>query len=182
MTDDLSREAQARIEKMVERVARKAGYSGRGTMTYRELLQVKLEQKRRKLQGKVDRYRRKLSLKPSNTDFAEEIRAYLADGVIDLVKEGRSEDEAMEITLKKFDDAELRGSFDDFAKALGGFGMEEWMKESIKEWTVTNGDAIGLFYAAFTVLGMTLGTLLGYLLGRAWQTTAIGLAAGLLFG
>ena len=178
MTDSLSREAQARIEKMVERVARKAGYTGREAMTYRELLQAKLEQKRRKLKDKLERYRRKLSMKPSNTDFAEEIHAYLTDGVIDLVNEGRSEEEAIQITLKKFDEAEPNRSFEDFAKALGGFGMDEWMKD----WHAKNGEAIGMFYAAFSVLGMTLGALLGYLLGRVWQTALIGLAAGLFFG
>ncbi len=178
MTDNLSREGHGRIEKMVERVARKAGYTGRENMTYKELLQAKLEQKRGKLKGKLDRYRRKLSMKPGNTDFAEEIRTYLKDGVIDLMEEGHSEENAIEITLKKFDEAELSQSFDGFVRAFGGFGMEEWMTD----WYAKNGEAIGLFYAAFVVLGTTLGAFGGYLLGRTWQNTLIGLAVGLFSG
>lgn len=38
MTDKLSREARAKIDAMVERVARKAGYTGSENMTYKELL------------------------------------------------------------------------------------------------------------------------------------------------
>ena len=178
MTDNLSREALGKIEKMVERVARKAGYTGRENMTYKELLQAKLEQRRGKVKNKVDRYRRKLSRKPGNADFAEEIRTYLKEGVIDLMKDGSSEEEAIEITLKKFDEAELNQSFAEFAKAFGGFGMEEYMTE----WYAKNGDAIGLFYAAFVVLGTSMGAFGGYLLGHTWQNTLIGLAVGLFSG
>jgi len=178
MTDNLSREALGKIEKMVERVARKAGYTGRENMTYKELLQAKLEQRRGKVKNKVDRYRRKLSMKPGNADFAEEIRTYLKEGVIDLMKDGFSEEEAIEITLKKFDEAELNQSFAEFAKAFGGFGMEEYMTE----WYAKNGDAIGLFYAAFVVLGTSMGAFGGYLLGHTWQNTLIGLAVGLFSG
>jgi len=178
MTDNLSREALGKIEKMVERVARKAGYTGRENMTYKELLQAKLEQRRGKVKNKVDRYRRKLSMKPGNADFAEEIRTYLKEGVIDLMKDGSSEEEAIEITLKKFDEAELNQSFAEFAKAFGGFGMEEYMTE----WYAKNGDAIGLFYAAFVVLGTSMGAFGGYLLGHTWQNTLIGLAVGLFSG
>jgi len=178
MTDNLSREALGKIEKMVERVARKAGYTGRENMTYKELLQAKLEQRRGKVKNKVDRYRRKLSMKPGNADFAEEIRTYLKEGVIDLMKDGFSEEEAIEITLKKFDEAELNQSFAEFAKAFGGFGMEEYMTE----WYAKNGDAIGLFYAAFVVLGTSMGAFGGYLLGHTWQNTLIGLGVGLFSG
>jgi hypothetical protein len=178
MTEDVSQEGSKRIEKMVERVARKAGYTGRENMTYKELLQGKLQQKRDKAKNKVDRYRRKLSMKPGNRDFAEEIRTYLKDGVTDLMKEGRTEEQAIEATLKKFDEAELNESFDDFAKAFGGFGMQEWTAE----WYARNGEAIGLFYAAFVVLGITLGALCGWLLGGTWQNTLIGLGVGLFTG
>jgi len=178
MTDNLSHEALGKIEKMVERVARKAGYTGTENMTYKELLQAKLDQKRGKVKNKADKYRRKLSMKPSNSDFAEEIKTYLQEGVVDLMKDGSSEEAALEITLKKFDEAELNQSFDEFAKAFGGFGVQEYMTE----WYANNGEAIGLFYAAFVVLGMTLGALGGYLLGHTWQNTLIGLSAGLFSG
>jgi hypothetical protein len=178
MTDNVSQEAAKRIETMVERVAQKAGYTGRQNMTYKELLQAKLQQKRDKAKNKIGGYRRKLSLKPGNADFAEEIRTYLTDGLVDLMKEGRTEAEAIEITLKKFDEAELNESFDDFAKAFGGFGMKEW--SAVR--STKADEAAGLFYAAFVVLGSTLGALVGWLLGGTWQVTLIGLGVGLFTG
>jgi hypothetical protein len=105
----LSRETMQRIDKLVERVARKAGYSGQEEMTYKEHLQAKFEQERNKLARQYQKYRRKLSLKPRRTDFAEEIKTYLRDGLLDLMKEGYPEEEALKITMDKFDEAELNG-------------------------------------------------------------------------
>jgi hypothetical protein len=190
MTDHLSREALTKIDAMVERVARKAGYTGRENMTYKELLQAKYEQQRRKLERKIsqergkiakgiNKYRHKFSMKPGNPDFAEEIKTYLQDGLLDLMQEGYSEAEAIKITLDKFDEAELNETFDEFVNAFEGFGMEE---DYMTQWYVENGEAIGLFYAGFTTLGMTLGALSGYLLGHTWLNTLIGLGVGLFVG
>lgn len=180
MTNTLSREAIDKIEKMVERVARKAGYTGKENMTYKEIIQSKLEQKRHKLESKIDKYRHKFSTKPSNTDFAEEIKTYLKDGLLDLINEGYSEEEAIKITMEKFDEAELKDSFEDFIEAFGGFGMEEY-KDNM-EWYSKNGEAIGLFYAAFVVLGLTIGGFLGYLIGQTLVSTLIGLGVGFFTG
>jgi F0F1-type ATP synthase assembly protein I len=180
LNDNLSREAAGKIDKMVERVALKAGYTGRENMTYKEHLQAKFEQKRSKAERKLNKYKHKFSLKPSNADFAEEIRTYLQDGLHDLMKEGHSEEEALRITMEKFDEAELKNSFDDFAKEFGGFGMEEF--QDSMQWYSKNGEAIGLFYAAFIILGLVIGALAGYFIGHTWLTGAIGLAVGLFTG
>lgn len=178
---DLSRESMGSIDALVERVARKAGYTGKEDMTYKEHLQAKYEQKRDKLQSKVDKYKHKLSLRPSRgADFSEEIRTYLQDGLADLMQEGHTEEEALRITMEKFDEAELKGSFDEFAKEFEGFGMEEYMHHG--QWYTKNGESIGLFYAAFTVFGLTFGALAGYLIGHTWITAVIGLVVGLFTG
>ncbi len=169
------------IDSLVERVARKAGYTDKDDMTYKEHLQAKYEQKREKLQRKVRKYKHKFSLKPSRrSDFAEEIRTYLKDGLADLMLEGYSEEEALRITMEKFDEAELKASFEEFAKEFEGFGMQEYMHDA--EWYAKNGESIGLFYAAFLVLGLTFGALAGYLIGHQWYTAVIGLFAGLFVG
>lgn len=178
---DLSRESMESIDKLVQRVAMKAGYTGKEDITYKEHLQTKYEQKREKLQRKVNKYRHKLSLRPSRgSDFSEEIRTYLKDGLTDLMQEGHTEEEALRITMEKFDEAELKDSFDEFAKEFEGFGMEEYMHNA--EWYMKNGESIGLFYAAFTVFGLTFGALAGYLIGHTWITAVIGLVVGLFTG
>ncbi|RNC29078.1 MAG: hypothetical protein AWM53_00998 [Candidatus Dichloromethanomonas elyunquensis] len=187
--NNLSSETLAKIDTMVERVARKAGYTGRENMTYMELLQTKYEQQRKKISHKIrnqrgkieqgiNKYRHKFSMKPGNPDFAEEIKTYLKDGLLDLMNEGYTEAEAIKITMDKFDEAELNETFDEFVNAFDGFGMEEYMAH----WYQNNGEAIGLFYAAFTLLGMTLGAFLGYLLGHTLLNTLIGFGVGLFAG
>lgn len=179
--NDLSRESQQKIDGLVERVAKKAGYTGGEGLTYKEHLQAKYEHKREKIRRKINKYKHKFSLRPSrDADFAEEIRTYLRDGLKDLMEEGHSEEEALRMTMEKFDEAELKDSFDDFAKEFGGFGMEEYMHNM--EWYQHNGEAIGLFYAAFTVFGLTFGALAGYLIGHAWYWAVASLVVGLLSG
>ncbi|MGQ9826102.1 MAG: permease prefix domain 1-containing protein, partial [Desulfotomaculales bacterium] len=97
-------------------------------MTYKEYLQAKFEQELEKLAQKYRKFRRKLSLKPRRKDFAEEIKTYLCDGLVDLMKEGYSEEEALKITMEKFDEAELNSSFEKFMQEFDGFGVEEYMQ------------------------------------------------------
>ncbi|ATW26549.1 hypothetical protein [Candidatus Formimonas warabiya] len=172
----LDRETMRKIDKLVERVARKAGYSGQEEMTYKEHLQAKFEQQRDKLERKFQKYRHKFNLKSRRTDFAEEIKTYLRDGLVDLMKEGYSEEEALKMTMDKFDEAELNSSFEEFMREFDGFGMEEYVQ--LDKWYRENGDAIGLFYGAFLILGLTLGAFFGYLGGHSLVSTGIGLAVG----
>ncbi len=172
----LNRETMQKVDKLVERVARKAGYSEQEEMTYKEHLQAKFEQERDKLAREVQKYRRKLSLKPRRTDFAEEIKTYLRDGLLDLMKEGYSEEEALKITMNKFDEAELDSNFEEFMQEFEGFGVEKYMH--IEQWYRENGEAIGLFYAAFLILGLTFGAFCGYISGHNLPSTGIGLAVG----
>ena len=46
MDKALSREGVRETDKMVQRVARKAGYTGADGMTYKQIVQAKFEQKR----------------------------------------------------------------------------------------------------------------------------------------
>lgn len=173
MTDRiLSRETLQKLDKLVERVARKAGYTGHGGLSYEEHLQSGFE--RGKHSQRNSHSRRKPGTKSSRKDLAEEIRTYLRDGLTDLMKEGHSEKEALQITLDKFDEAELRPDFDGFLEAFDGFGIEEYTEE----WYMVNGEVIGLFYAGFVFLGLTVGGFTGYLASRSLIDAAIGLAFG----
>jgi len=185
---NLSQKAEQELDRLVERVARKSGYSGGGE-TYREHLQRKFDQKMEKAKAKIDKYKYKLGFKPSDRDFADEIRTYLRDGVAELMAQGKPEDEALRLTMEKFDVAELKSSFDDFMDEFNDFGVEEWKMS--QQWYRENGESVGLFYAAFVLIGLVLGPLVGFLCGggvagfapdRGWIYTLIGLGVGIIGG
>ncbi|WP_096187331.1 hypothetical protein [Evansella halocellulosilytica] len=185
----LRRETQKELDRMVERVARKSGYAG-GEITYKEHLQNKFADTVEKAREKVDKYRRKFSLESSNTDFAEEIKSYLRDGLYDLIEEGFSEEEALRITKEKFNEAELQESFEEFMNEFDDFGLEEYTAAISKEWNVYHGETVGLFYGGFTIMGLTIGSLIGFLssggvsafLSEGWINTLIGAGAGVMLG
>lgn len=140
--------------------------------------------------AEAHKYRRKLSLKSShNLDFAEEIKTYLSDGISDLKAEGYTEKEALQITLEKFEDAELQDNFTDFMNEFNDFGMEEH-KMKAQQLHMENGEILGVYYGGFTILGMTIGGLLLFLtsggvpefLDSGWIYTLIGLGVGTLIG
>lgn len=170
----LNRETTKKVDELVKRVAKKAGYSGSTELTYQEHLQMKIGNVQKKFDKKIQKQRHKLGLSPKNNDFAEEIKTYLTDGVSDLMAEGYTEEEALQITLEKFDEAELKPDFEDFMEEFNDFGIQENM-----EWYAKEGEAIGLFYGAFTILGLTLGAFFGFLAGRDLISTAIGTVVGL---
>jgi len=175
----LSDAAIRAIDELVERVAKKAGYSGAGEQGFKYDF---------KFDGFGKHYHKAGHHKGwdphhdwghhGQRDFAEEIRTYLADGILDLMSEGHSEEEALKMTIEKFDEAELKEDFSALFDAFKGFGIQA---QRIASWYVRNGEVLGLFYAAFTVLGITTGAFIGYLLG-GWVSALIGAGVGLGFG
>jgi len=186
---NISLKVEKELDRLVERVARKAGYSA-GEETYKEHLKNKFEELKTQWKQEGKKYRHKFGLKSSqNPDFAEEIKTYLKDGILDLMVAGYSEEEALKMTVEKFDEAELQENFSDFMKEFEDFGMEEYEME-VKQWYAKNGEVIGLFYGAFTTLGMTIGAFIGFVTGggvsgfleTGWIQTLIGLFMGIMFG
>lgn len=167
------------LDALVERVAYKAGFTGNEDMTYKEVLQTKYEQKIRKMRGKLDRYKGKLGLKPKRTDFTEEIRTYLRDGMDELMAQGHSLEEAIRLTGEKFDEAELAESFDAFVKNFDEFGLGE---EAMRNQWRQNEEAGGLIYGGFSTLGVALGGLIGFINMGPWYYIVIGVGAGAMIG
>lgn len=161
MSKRLSFDAMERIDAMVERIARKAGFTGRENMTYEELLQQKFE----------EQYGRMLMVK----DFTEEIKTYLQDGLLDLMEEGYSEQEAINIIMDKFDEAELSDTFAEFAGAFEEFGVKD-NKNRLKKSQLE--DAMGILIGSLATLGMGLGLLAGHFAGHIWLGLFVGLFTG----
>ncbi|MDR0504987.1 MAG: permease prefix domain 1-containing protein [Bifidobacteriaceae bacterium] len=182
----LSPTVQAELDVLIERIARKSGYAGQTSM--QQHIQAKVEAKMDKARAQLAKTQVRLGGTPK-TDFAEEIRTYLADGIADLIAEGHSEAEALQITRQKFDDAELAPNFDAFLDRFDSFGLNHAWNLSLqsaresREWYAQHGEVVGLFYGGFVILGLVAGSLLGYLTGdHAWSAVGIGAAAGLGFG
>jgi len=197
-----------KIDELVGRVAKKAGYTAKDIEGFVESLGAEIDEAGRRFEGKCSHrkhhhhrrhhhpHRRHhhhghhhhkhfhggghfgMGKSFSRRDFAEEIRTYIADGIRDLMAEGHSEEEALKITLAKFDEAESKDDFKDFFADFDGFEVGQ----KIALWHVENGDTIGLFYAASVIFGITVGALLGYLLGEDLVQVGIGAGFGLFFG
>ena len=179
-----------KIDELVGRVAKKAGYTAKDIEGFVESLGAEIDEAGRRFEGKCSHRKHHhhkhfhggghfgMGKSFSRRDFAEEIRTYIADGIRDLMAEGHSEEEALKITLAKFDEAESKDDFKDFFADFDGFEVGQ----KIALWHVENGDTIGLFYAASVIFGITVGALLGYLLGEDLVQVGIGAGFGLFFG
>ncbi|MDR2734742.1 MAG: permease prefix domain 1-containing protein [Spirochaetota bacterium] len=179
----LSDAAMRKIDELVERVAKKAGYSGAGEQGFKYAFAFDGFGKHYHKAGRASFPHKG---KPHchdwgrGRDFAEEIRAYLADGILDLMADGHSEEEALKMTLDKFGEAEIKEDFSALFDAFDGFGIQA---QQIASWYVKNGEVLGLFYAAFALLGIVTGAFLGYLLsGCDWISAMIGAGFGSGFG
>jgi hypothetical protein len=169
------------LEGLVEKVARKAGYLDDMTGEYREYLENVILLQRERLGKKIKKMGHKVNLRPRETTFAEDIKAYFRHSVQSLMEAGKSEDEAFQVVLHKVERAILRKpDFDDFTMVFDGFWTQEYLVwDSVR---TQRGELIGLFYSGFLLLGITLGSFLGYVLGDGLGTVIIGCVVGLGLG
>ncbi len=182
MTDrNLSASTEKELDKLVERVARKAGCTGSDQISYYEQLQQKLTHTKVKAEKKLNRVKIKLGMTKGQPDFAEEIRGYLRDGLIDRMQNGASEQEALSATLAAFDQNETAQDFAGLMAAYDQFGLED-LEMNKHHGSMAGDETVGLFFAAFTVLFPTIGGLLGWLLGSGWVAIGVGVGTGFLLG
>lgn len=179
MNKQLNANSEKQLDELVTRVARKAGCVGRDQQSYYEQLQQKLTETKTKAENKLHKVKIKLGMAKTMPDFAEEIRGYLKDGLLDLIAEGHTEEQALALTLDKFNQTEMDSDFDGLMRAYNQFGLEE---ETMHQRQNVPYDAIGVFYGAYFILGITTGGLLGWLLGNGWADIIGGIAVGLGFG
>jgi hypothetical protein len=189
MQHKLSDAAMRKIDELVDRVAKKAGYGGAGEQDFKygfsldglgEQIERSIEQAFHQKGHRRHIHKSGRKHYGGRRDFAEEIRTYLADGILDLMEEGHSEEEALKMTMDKFDDAEMKEDFSALLETFDGFGIQEGTQE-IASWYIRNGEVMGLLYGFFFLFGVVVGGFLGYLLGD-WVSAAIGAGFGAAFG
>jgi len=163
MNESLSRETVEQIDAMVERVAGNAGLPGQGSTNRFKLLEQEYKQRYLKLRGM--------------NEFIEEIKTYLKDGMLDLMEEGYSQEKAVKISLDKFDERELEQTFAEYSDSL----KEDVPKESSCS-SARRDDASEQLIAVFSVLGIALGLIVGWLSKQIWIGLAIGMFTGVGIG
>ncbi len=154
---NLSKETNSKIDSLVNRVAKKSGYASKEISFEKYISEYKSNKKN------------------NNNDFKEEIKTYLSDSIIDLMNEGLTESEALEKTISQFDEAELMPEMEDFMKQFDDFGIKidaEWYAKQ---------EAVGVFYAAFVIFGLTFGAFGGYVAGGIINIL-VGAVVGLFTG
>nr|WP_247739078.1 permease prefix domain 1-containing protein [Bacillus sp. 165] len=100
-----------------------------------------------------------------NNDFQEEIQSHITEHVKELVSQGMTEEEALEIVLSEFEGVD----FSELNQTKGA-GKNMQYDEKIYE-------AIGVFYGGFLILGGAIGFITGSWLGLILGTV-IGIGAG----
>lgn len=147
-------------------------------MTYIEQLRRKTGQAKGKITAALAKFR---SRSDTALEAENDMVLYMSDYMNDLMAEGLSEEEAFERARQ-----ELRFRSDTKEAAT----LQDRFAEYYQNRDPADYEAIGLFYAAFVILGMVIGALTGFFggggrmtfLGGGWIDTLIGVAVGLFIG
>ena len=168
------------IEKEIDRFAKEQSlhYLDAAEMTYIEKLRQKADAAKRKAGSKMARFK---SRSEQAVDAQNDMILYMSDFMSDLMSEGMTESEAFEKAKE-----ELAVSSDSEFST----GLQDKYRQYYEGFDPAGYEAIGLFYAGFTTLGLVLGALTAYILsgGRqeflsgGWIDTLIGAGVGVLIG
>jgi len=203
----ISDETKKRIEDFSREQSR--FYLDRAHMTYWEKLQSKAEQTQRKVVQKASQFK----FRSQQSEEAQgDLMLYMNDFVEDLIAQGATEDEAFararrELACDSGTNAALNlqdlyaekifgfEPFDVFGNEMPGFmgGTDMTHSQGTRgavTHTLLSGMIIGFLFAGFTILGVIVGALIGFLgsggipefLADGWIATIIGLVVGAVIG
>ena len=153
-------------------------YLNYAEMTYAEKVGIKARQARDKASAKLARLK---SRSEQSLEAQNDLALYMNDYIGDLMSQGMTESSAFGKAQSELAAASHSRQSDD-------------LRERFEQYYSTRDPAvyetIGLFYSGFTLLGMTSGGLLGFLISgglsefsqEGWIYTLIGIAVGCLTG
>jgi len=203
----ISEETKKRIEDFSREQSR--FYLDRAHMTYWEKLQDKAEKTQRKVADKAAQFK----FRSQQSEEAQgDLMLYMNDFVEDLLSQGVPEEEAFErarrelacdsgtnaaLDLQDLYAEKMLGfePLDSHANEAAGFlddtgAPRSHGKQGAVARTLISGMIIGLLFASFTILGVIIGALIGFLgsggiptfLAGGWIATIIGLVVGAVIG
>lgn len=156
-------------------------YLNMAEMSYMERLKTKAGQTKKKAMRKLARFK---GSSDKAIEATNDLELYMSDYIGDLISQGTSEEEALQKAKEELKASAPSESSDyqaDFTRR---------MMEYYENRDPAADEAIGLLYGGMVLLGIVLGSLIGFITGggRAdflsggWIDTIIGLVAGVLLG
>ena len=147
-------------------------------MTYMEKLRRKSGQTKDKIGKKLSRFK---GCSDKGLEAQNDMALYMSDYVNDLISQGLTEQEAFEKASEVLKSDSGTEQSTDFTR---------WMQAHIENHDPAEQETIGVFYGGFTVIGLTVGGLIGFLssggrlsfLCGGWIDTLIGIGTGILIG
>lgn len=171
-----SRETQEKINRFAKEQSQ--NYLQDAEMTYIEKLRQKSGQAKRKIGRKLARFKGQSG---QGLEAQNDMTLYMIDYMNDLISQGLSEQEA-------FDKASEAMKF--ASDSQQSADLSERFIQYYENHAPATDDVIGLLYGGFSLLGMTLGALTGFLssggvpafLDSGWINTLIGCGIGMFIG
>jgi len=170
MKNKLSPYANAEINKMVARIAQKAGYAA----SSKDDDLFGGAKKKGGLFSSLGKSKRSAA-----DQFSMEMKDFLLDWLESLMQQGYSEEQALLATQEKFNNSTLSESLNEFFKEHGGLDME---RENRYGKSIGKGEVVTMFYVAFAIIGLGLGALIGKLTDIQGTGILAGLAIGVGMG
>jgi hypothetical protein len=166
--------------KKIEQFAKEQSqyYLQEAEMTYMEKLRQEIGRGKKKVRSALGKLR---SRSEASLEAENDMVLYMSDYMNDLIAEGLSEQEAFE---RAKDELKFRSETEKSAD------LQERFARYIESRDPADYEAIGLFYAAFIFLGVSIGGFIGFLssggrmmfLASGWIDTLIGTGVGLGIG
>lgn len=171
-----SHETQQKVSQFAKDQAQH--YLEEAEMTYLEKLRRKTGQTRQKIGKKLARFK---GSSEQGREAQNDMILYMSDYMNDLVSRGLSEQEAFEKAKEELStsgDSELHTD------------LHERFRQYYENTDPAAYETIGLFYGGFLFIGLTVGSLVGYVtsggrpafMNGGWIDTLVGTGVGMLIG
>ncbi|WP_310603367.1 hypothetical protein [Anaerosporobacter sp.] len=171
-----SREIQEKINRFAAEQSK--NYLQDAEMTYMEKLRKKGGEAKGKLNRNISRFKNRSE---QSIEAQNDLILYISDYMNDLMSQGLSEEDA-------FAKASETMKFESGSKQTTD--IEKRFQEYYENMDPAQHELIGMQYGGLTLIGLTVGGLVGYIasggrtafLGGGWIDTLIGLGVGVLIG
>ena len=158
-----SRQTEMEINRLVQSIAKKMGYSTNNEDFYN----------RSDMKGVFSQFKKK----PASPveQFTFEMSEFIYDCMNKLMDKGASEEQALTVIKDNFSNERLTESLNEFFKEYGGMEMERGRQYSSG---ISKKEILGMLYIAFIIIGLGFGALIG----SAMKIILTGIISGIAVG
>jgi hypothetical protein len=164
----LSKEVKQKIKQFSEEQAQL--YLDEAELTYMEKIRRKTGRAKKELIKNLSKFKARSD---SSIEAQNDMIVYMSDYINDLIDQGYSEQDAFE---------RARADFEFRSESDQSTDLQKQFEEYYRNYDPAAYEAMGLFYAGFTFLGLSVGLLVGFLGGgglemflhSGWKETLIG--------